>query len=158
MIDIINKVVSEEEFSLVKPLILETIEKSLIELEFDEEVEISVSLVDEEEIRILNRDYRNKDSVTDVLSFVQYTDDGFEAFEDEPVNIGDLVICTKRAKEQAAEYGHSFEREVSYLCAHGVLHLMGYDHIEPDDKVEMRAMEKKIMISMGLNMDGLRND
>ncbi len=158
MIDIINKNISEKEFKEVEKLIIPTVKSCLIELEFEDDIELSVSLVDEEEIRVLNRDFRNKDSVTDVLSFPQYTEDGFEAYEDEPVYIGDIVICTKRAREQALEYGHSFEREISYLCTHGVLHLMGYDHIEEADKLEMRAMEKKVMIRMNLAMDGIRND
>ncbi len=150
MIDIIAKNIELEK---VEDIVMDTVKTSLSVLEFDDEVEVSISFVDEVEIQSLNRDYRNKDSVTDVLSFTQYTDEGFEAFEDEPVYIGDIVICTERANEQAEEFGHSFEREVSYLVCHGVLHLMGYDHIEDEDKAEMRAMEKVIMDMLSMYKD-----
>lgn len=111
--------------------------------------EISFSLVIPEEIQELNAEYRNIDKETDVLSFPM-----LEFPEDEdmltcetgiPVMLGDIVISTKRAAEQAEEYGHSLEREICYLSVHSVLHLLGYDHMEEDEKRVMRAREKAIM-------------
>ena len=102
--------------------------------------QISISIVGEEEIQSLNRQYRDNDSVTDVLSF--------PLFETDPRGVdllGDVVICVERAKEQAAQYGHSLKREISYLTVHSVLHLLGYDHIEQEDKEKMREMEDRVM-------------
>ena len=125
-------------------------------LELGPEVEISVLLVDNETIRSLNRDYRNKDAATDVLSFpMEEAMDG----EPEPAVIGgpterllgDLVISVEMAVAQAAEYGHSVERELAFLSVHGLLHLLGYDH-EPDVEAEavMQAEEKRILSVLGI--------
>ena len=107
-------------------------------------VEISLTLVDAEEIRMLNRDYRNVDKVTDVLSFPQF-DDLNELPEDEEILLGDVVICRQQSEAQAEEYGHSVEREMVYLFVHSVCHLLGYDHMEEDEKAEMRAKEESVM-------------
>lgn len=111
--------------------------------------EISVTFVDGEEIRELNLQYRGIDKVTDVLSFPQFDD-----FNDLPENmdlcLGDVVICKDRAEEQAEEFGHSFEREIIYLFTHSILHLIGYDHMEEDEKQEMRAREEEVMQALGL--------
>lgn len=109
-----------------------------------ERVEISLTLVDAEEIQQLNRDYRNVDKVTDVLSFPQY-DDLNELPEDGEIMLGDVIICRQRAEEQAEEFGHSVEREMVYLFVHSVCHLLGYDHMEDDEKDEMRAKEESVM-------------
>ena len=109
-----------------------------------ERVEISLTLVDAEEIQQLNRDYRNVDKVTDVLSFPQY-DDLNELPEDGEIMLGDVIICRQRAEEQAEEFGHSVEREMVYLFVHSVCHLLGYDHMEEDEKAEMRAKEESVM-------------
>ena len=121
---------------------------------------VELSLVDEEEIRTLNRTYRNCDRVTDVLSFpamdgiknkvLRAAEHPFETDEEGRLFLGSIAICTARAKEQAEEYGHSFERELYYLAAHGILHCLGYDHEEEDDKKEMREMEEKVMNAMRL--------
>ena len=109
-----------------------------------ERVEISLTLVDAEEIQQLNRDYRNVDKVTDVLSFPQY-DDLNEFPEEGEIMLGDVIICRQRAEEQAAEFGHSVKREMVYLFVHSVCHLLGYDHMEDDEKAEMRAKEESVM-------------
>ena len=110
---------------------------------FDAGYQVSVSYVNEEEIRSLNAQYRKVDSVTDVLSF---------PMEDTDVRgvalLGDIVLCMERAAEQAEEFGHSLERELSYLSVHSVLHLMGYDHELDDEKSEMRLLEKEIMLKL----------
>ena len=125
-------------------------------LELGPEVEISVLLVDNETIRSLNRDYRNKDAATDVLSFpMEEAMDG----EPEPTVIGgpterllgDLVISVEMAAAQAAEYGHSLERELAFLSVHGLLHLLGYDHESGvEAEAAMQAEEKRILSVLGI--------
>lgn len=112
------------------------------------DAEISLSFVSAEEIRELNRHYRGMDSVTDVLSFPMYDDN--DVFEEEELILGDVVICMDRVREQAAELGHSEEREVVYLFTHSVLHLIGYDHISAEDKREMRQREEEVMAELGI--------
>lgn len=115
---------------------------------------------DEEQIRKLNAEYRAVDSVTDVLSFpsldeirgkiLSKKDYPLEYDEEQKaLFIGSIAICVKRAKEQALEYGHSEKREFTFLTVHALLHLMGYDHMEEDDRVEMRALEDEIMQEIG---------
>ena len=114
-----------------------------------ERAEISLTLVSLEEIRELNRDYRDVDRETDVLSFPQ-----FECVEDMPefgeLCLGDVVICLDKVEEQAKEFGHSFERELIYLFVHSLLHLLGYDHMEEEEKKEMRQAEEMILESIGI--------
>lgn len=115
--------------------------KTCLELEgLDLETEISVSFVNNEEIKILNRDFRGVDKETDVLSFP--IDDDFQIGI---ILLGDIIISTQKAIEQAGEYGHSVQRELAYLTAHSMLHLMGYDHLKDSDKEIMRKKEKEIM-------------
>jgi len=109
--------------------------------------EVSISIMDAEEIRILNRDYRGKDIETDVLSFP--VDDALAMGSD--IALGDIVICNDVADEQAKEYGHSLERELAFLVTHGMLHLHGYDHETPEDEAEMCAAQDKILEKMNLH-------
>ncbi len=115
-----------------------------------EEAEVSLMLVDDKRIHELNREYRGVDRSTDVLSFAlqDETDEPDSEFEDEM--LGDIVISVERAREQAGDYGHSFEREIVYLAVHGTLHLLGYDHEEESDKQEMRSKEEEVMAILGL--------
>ena len=120
-------------------------------------VEISVTVTDGEEIRAINREYRDVDSVTDVLSFPQYNDReqvaaeiGAHDAEGFDIPLGDVVLCYDRATEQAKEYGNSNERELTYLFVHSMLHLLGYDHMEADEKAVMRMHEESVMEGMGL--------
>ncbi|MBQ4233362.1 MAG: rRNA maturation RNase YbeY [Firmicutes bacterium] len=116
-----------------------------------EDVSLSVTIVGKDEIRVLNRDYRNVDSVTDVLSFPAYGDEEEISLEEgEELSLGDVVICEERAREQAEEYGHSFDRELIYLFTHSVLHLLGYDHMTDEDKAVMREKEEAVMSALGL--------
>ena len=113
--------------------------------------EVSVTFVDGEEIRILNRDYRDKDSVTDVLSFPTFEEDeDIEPFEDEIIPLGDVIICYDRCLEQSQEFGHSVQREVAYLTIHSVLHLLGYDHMVPEEEAEMTAKQDEIIKQINL--------
>ena len=143
-----------EEGQQVTDEILATMEASAkycLELEGIEEerVEISVTFVEAEEIRELNRDYRDNDKVTDVLSFPQF-DDLNDIPDFGEICLGDVVICKDRAMEQAEEFGHSFEREIIYLFTHSILHLLGYDHMEEEEKKEMRAREEEVMNHLGI--------
>ena len=117
-----------------------------------EVIVVSVTFVEPEEIRELNAQYRGKDAVTDVLSFPQF-DDWDDLPEDGEVVLGDVVICMDRAAEQAEEFGHSLEREVLYLFVHSIYHLLGYDHMEEDEKREMREKEEAVMAELGLTRD-----
>lgn len=109
--------------------------------------EISLSFVDDEEIRDLNREYRNKDSKTDVLSFPMDDDEDQDFYT--PL-LGDIVISLETALEQAKEYGHSLNREIIYLTVHSMFHLLGYDHMNEDDKAIMREKEKNVMKTLGI--------
>ena len=116
-----------------------------------EDVSLSVTIVGKDEIRVLNRDYRNVDSVTDVLSFPAYGDEEEISLEEgEELSLGDVVICEEVCEAQAKEYGHSIEREIIYLFTHSVFHLLGYDHETEEDKADMRAREEEVMSLLGL--------
>ena len=134
-----------------------TLEFSDADTEFDAkaaDAEIGVTVTDAEEIRQLNRDYRGVDSVTDVLSFPQYDDmeDMVSDFEEGSgtVLIGDVVICYDRVLSQAEEFGTGVKREFVYLFTHSILHLLGYDHMQEDEKREMRAREEEILQEIGV--------
>lgn len=114
-----------------------------------ERVSVSVTFVSSEEIQELNRIYRDKDAVTDVLSFPQF-ETPEEVPEEGEVCLGDVVICSEQALIQADEYGHSGERELVYLFVHSVFHLLGYDHMTDEDKSEMRQREESIMEQLNL--------
>lgn len=141
-------IIYDSEFELEKELLEKMEEGACLCVEEEgldpDMVEISLTLVDAEEIQTLNRDYRNVDKVTDVLSFPQF-DDLNEIYEDEEILLGDVVICRQQAELQAEEFGHSVEREMVYLFVHSVCHLLGYDHMEDDEKAEMRAKEESVM-------------
>ena len=127
-------------------LLKDVIEECLVVEGRDLNYEISLSFVTNEEIKNLNKEYRNVDAVTDVLSFPMEEDsNGFYI----PM-LGDIVISTDRAFQQSKEYGHSFSREISYLTAHSMFHLMGYDHETEEEKKTMRAKEKEVMRSLGI--------
>lgn len=115
---------------------------------------------DEDEIRRLNRENRKVDAVTDVLSFpaagvsegevVKKKNYPFDLDEFGRVFLGSIMICLKRAKEQAAEYGHSETREIAYLTVHALMHLFGFDHIEENDKIRMREAEENALLLAGI--------
>ena len=120
----------------------------------DIEPELGVTIVDKDEILELNREYREKDKVTDVLSFPQFAghDELLEDLLDEETEtlIGDVVICYDVAAQQAEEYGTGFTREMLYLFVHSVMHLFGYDHMEEDEKKLMRRREEEVLSDIGL--------
>jgi probable rRNA maturation factor len=119
------------------------------------DAEISLTFVSPDRMMTLNRDHRGIDDVTDVLSFAQSGDGEFahgDAGQGDgaPALLGDVVICTDRAMEQAAEYGHGAERELVYLFVHGLLHLLGYDHDEDGRRAGMRGAEESVMRKVNL--------
>ncbi|WPX09973.1 rRNA maturation RNase YbeY [Caldicellulosiruptor danielii] len=121
----------------------------------EENFEISVLIVDNNFIKELNRNYRNVNKETDVLSFPIFEFKNGKLLEDivimeDEIPLGDIVISIEKAAQQAKEFGHSLEREVAYLTVHSVLHLLGFDHIEEDDRKVMREYEEQILQSMGL--------
>ena len=118
---------------------------------FQGSAEVSVTFVDNQGIRELNAQYRDKDTETDVLSFPMGENGVWDKDPETGAFIlGDVVISMEKAMEQANIYGHSLQREVGYLPAHSVLHLLGYDHIEPLDRVHMREKEELVMDQLGL--------
>lgn len=122
----------------------------------NQDIEISLTMVSPEEIKELNRAYRGVDKVTDVLSFPQFEEDEEIPSADVSfgeISLGDVVICVEKAQEQADEYGHSFEREFVYLFVHSLLHLLGYDHMEDDEKVIMRLKEEDVMEHLHLRRE-----
>ena len=120
----------------------------------DLEPELGVTIVDRDEILELNREYRERDKVTDVLSFPQFAghDELLADLLDEETGtlIGDVVICYDVAADQAREYGTGFTREVLYLFVHSVMHLFGYDHMEEGEKAVMRKKEEEVLSAIGL--------
>lgn len=121
----------------------------------ENEPEIGVTIVDDNTILELNREYREKDSVTDVLSFPQF--EGHGDLLDDILNddaatlVGDVVICYEQALRQADEYGTGITREILYLFVHSVMHLFGYDHMEEDEKAVMRAREEEVLAAIGVS-------
>ncbi|WP_159721344.1 rRNA maturation RNase YbeY [Enterococcus sp. CSURQ0835] len=126
-------------------------------LKLPEDTEMSVTFMDNAAIQVINRDYRGKDAPTDVISFAleEESDDEvpvvFEDGDDPlPRNLGDIMISIERAKEQAQDYGHSYDRELGFLAVHGFLHINGYDHMNPEDEKEMFGLQKEILDAYGL--------
>ena len=116
-----------------------------------EQTEVDITIVDDEEIHMLNRDYRNVDRPTDVLSFAL---DEESAGPEEHL-LGDIIISAETAFRQAEEFGHGLEREIVYLAVHGLLHLLGYDHMTDEDKTVMRAKEEEALREIRLSEEFL---
>ncbi|HBT63316.1 MAG TPA: rRNA maturation RNase YbeY [Ruminococcaceae bacterium] len=128
-----------------------------LELEsFQGSAEIGVSIVDDDQLRQINNEYRNIDSSTDVLSFPMGENGNYDKNPETGAYIlGDVVLSIERAKEQAEQFGHSLQREIGYLVVHSVLHLLGYDHVDGGlESVRMREREEAIMTSVGLPRGG----
>jgi len=122
---------------------------------FTYDSEVSVTFTDNEGIRELNREHREKDRATDVLSFPMYDmKNGDMPEEGYPCELGDIVLSLERAGEQAEEFGHSFKREVAFLTVHSTLHLLGYDHeLSDEDDADMRRRQKAVMEILKISRD-----
>ncbi|WP_150284045.1 rRNA maturation RNase YbeY [Rummeliibacillus sp. TYF-LIM-RU47] len=149
-----------DETEKVKEKDIELVEKLLQHaakiLEIEDEAELSVTFVTNESIHEINRTYRQKDAPTDVISFaLEEIGEGETPIiaEGMPRVLGDIIISTDRTNEQAEEYGHSFERELGFLAVHGFLHLLGYDHMDPEDERVMFGKQDEILNSFGLTRD-----
>lgn len=124
-----------------------------------QEYEVGITIMDDEGIRLLNRDYRGIDAPTDVLSF-SVSDRGedepavFGEGEEEPLILGDIVISAERVEKQAAEYRHSTLRELCFLVVHGMLHLLGYDHEDKESEEKMFAKQKQVLESVKITRQG----
>ena len=142
----------------LKRLIKRAAKAAITYMDFSSNVEISVMLTDNEGIRSLNAEHRDIDRATDVLSFpmFDYDEDGNIIDDGDGQGrlcLGDIVISLERAKEQAEEYGHSFQREVGFLTVHSMLHLFGYDHMTPEDEAEMFGYQREILEGIRLTRD-----
>jgi probable rRNA maturation factor len=139
---------------LLRRAILETLAYENVDIKSPE---VSMTFTDNEGIRELNRAHRDIDRATDVLSFPMFD------FEDESEELegalGDIVISLERAQEQAETFGHSFEREVAFLCVHSMLHLLGYDHeLGEKEDMDMRRRQSEIMTRLGLGIKTEKDD
>lgn len=151
LIDIVDETnsVSADALQEVEKLLQFAAEKEGVQ----DQAEVSVTIVTIEEIREINRDYRGKDTPTDVISFA-LEEEGEDEVEivgaDMPPVLGDIIISADRTKEQAEEYGHSFMRELGFLAVHGFLHLLGYDHMTKEEEEEMFSKQKDLLDEYGL--------
>ena len=142
--------VSEELIEKIKDIILECLDYE----GYDDDYDVSLSFVDNKEIHELNKMYRGIDRATDVLSFPMFEKNEIKEvckmnMEGQEV-LGDVIISIEQVKKQAEEYGHSFERELAYMAVHGFYHLMGYDHMEENEKKEMREKEENILSKLDI--------
>ncbi len=152
MFEIIYKDIEENEIyeEVIKKVLKECFKEEKIT---NSKLSITITLTNPQNIQEINKEYRDIDKPTDVLSFPMFEKEELDAkiekkdFEYEDI-LGDIIISIEKVQEQAEEYGHSFERELSYMIVHGFYHLMGYDHIEEEDKKIMRPKEEKILKSL----------
>ena len=130
------------------------IEQALKTLEIKDDVEVSCVLVDDERIHEINREYRHIDRSTDVISFAMEDNDQFYV-EGMPRTLGDIFISVDHAKKQAEEYGHSLRREMCFLFTHGILHLLGYDHMTDEQEKEMFGLQDEILGALSIEREGV---
>lgn len=130
-------------YDYLKKVIKRTLKHEKIENAY-----FSIIFVNNEEIKALNKDYRGIDKVTDVISFA--LEDNEDLIKNDTRVLGDIYICIPRALEQAENYGHSIKRELAFLTVHGLLHLLGYDHMEKEEEKEMFALQELILNEEGI--------
>ncbi|MBB6175257.1 putative rRNA maturation factor [Anoxybacillus tengchongensis] len=151
MIDFIDETneITEQQIDLIEQLLQHAAKEEHVR----DGAEVSVTFVDNEKIREINRDYRGKDQPTDVISFA-LEEMGEEEIEivgaDFPPVLGDIIISVPKAREQAEQYGHSFMRELGFLAVHGFLHLLGYDHETEEEEKVMFAKQEQLLQQFGL--------
>jgi len=142
-----------KEDNKIEDLIYKVVEAALKEEMADCKANVSIVITDNKKIQQINLQHRNKDMATDVLSFPGYEKDEWNEIKasGEFVSMGDIMVSTEKVVEQAELYGNTFDREFAYLITHGMLHLMGYDHMVEEDKTIMREKEELILESLGLS-------
>ncbi len=137
--------------------ILETVVKTVLEMEgVKKNVNVYITLTNNDNIQVINAEHRNIDKPTDVLSFPMFEReeiDGLKIEDEQEDILGDIIVSLEKVKEQAEEYGHSFKRELAYLVTHGMLHLLGYDHMIEEEKVVMRKREEEILGALEITRD-----
>lgn len=136
-------------------LIKEVVSRVLEEEKVLPEVDVYITLTNNEEIHKINKEYRDVDRPTDVLSFPMYERDEIADLKNDTDDeiekiLGDIIVSIEKVREQAEEYGHSFERELAYLVTHGMLHLLGYDHMIEEEKAVMRKREEEILETLNI--------
>ena len=143
-LDFVNN--GPKSFDEYEEVFVELMNKTFTHLKVKENYLVDVSIVNNEEIHKINRDYRNVDRPTDVISFA-FLDDKDEILNlvDAPRSLGQIIISYQKAESQALEYGHSLKREMSFLFVHGLLHLLGYDHMSPEDEEKMFKIQNEIL-------------
>lgn len=138
----------------IEDRIIEVLEETARVHEVDDLAEVSLMFTDDETIHEMNREYRGIDRPTDVLSFALEEGEEEEIYGGPEENLlGDIIISVETATRQAEEYGHSVEREMAFLALHGMLHLLGYDHMEEEERQQMRAQEEAILASLGITRE-----
>ena len=138
----------------IEDRIIEVLEETARVHDVDDLAEVSLMFTDDETIHEMNREYRGIDRPTDVLSFALEEGEEEEIYGGPEENLlGDIIISVETATRQAEEYGHSVEREMAFLALHGMLHLLGYDHMEEEERQEMRAQEEAILASLGITRE-----
>ena len=146
--------------NIIRKVVQQCFKEEMLE---DSKLYISITLTTPEHIHEINKQYRNVDKETDVLSFPMFEKSELDKkiknkeFEHEDI-LGDIVISIEKVKKQAEEYGHSFEREFSYMIVHGFYHLMGYDHIKEEDKVIMRPKEENVLEKLEIRRDDINEE
>lgn len=153
MIEVNYNAISElpNEEKLIKEVVIRVLEEEKVL----PEVDVYITLTNNEEIHKINKEYRDVDRPTDVLSFPMYERDeiaGLKNDTDDEIEkiLGDIIVSIEKVREQAKEYGHSFERELAYLVTHGMLHLLGYDHMIEEEKAVMRKREEEILETLNI--------
>ncbi|MGM0507686.1 MAG: rRNA maturation RNase YbeY [Fusobacteriota bacterium] len=140
-IDIMNKTDVDLELNKIKEYIKTVLVNEYKAFDPKKVVYISITFLNNEDIKQINKKHRNKNSETDVISFAYHESEMSGAVD----TLGDILVSLERVKSQSKEYGHSFDRELFYVLTHGVLHLLGYDHIKKEDKKIMRKKEEEIL-------------
>src|SRR3712207_369051 len=145
-----------QDYKKVDEKILHKIEKVVLAVldyeDYEDNYEVSLSFVDNDEIKNLNREFRGIDKVTDVLSFPMLCEESF-GIEYEEESLGDIVISIERADEQAKDYNHSLEREICFLVCHSMFHLLGYDHMEDEEAKDMHRREEEVLNALDITRD-----
>ena len=145
--------------NLAEEKLIEKVVSTVLEMEqIKKKLDVYITLTNNENIRKINAEHRQIDKATDVLSFPMFDRveinslkvEDEEEFED---ILGDIIVSVEKVREQAEEYGHSFERELAYLVTHGMLHLLGYDHMIEEEKVVMRKREEEILGALEITRD-----
>ena len=143
--------------NLAEEKLIEKVVSTVLEMEeIKKKLDVYITLTNNENIRKINAEHRQIDRATDVLSFPMFDRTEIDSLkvEDEMEDIlGDIIVSVEKVREQAEEYGHSFERELAYLVTHGMLHLLGYDHMIEEEKVVMRKREEEILGVLDITRD-----